>query len=168
MANPDNGSIIEIAGINFKYICHEKFDLSESIIGTPPYDPLIKVENTLEENKYIVTVGSYIPYSLDVVTMPSSSLEIIENYIYIKYNGNTNVNTLIPTTNPNGKVICRDFNIVYESKPDSTKFCFYLITFEYTFVFQNALQVEAVIIRDENLDPETSRGTVSTPSNPSV
>ncbi len=160
----------QIAGLKFELLNHINYGNACSI---PDYEigfnPIIKVEN-IEKNKFIVSICNYLPEILfPIKDTPSSSFPIKESQIYIQYNGITSVQTQIPTTNPDSTIICRDFNLIYDSKePNPESFCFHSIVFEYSFEETDALNAEAIIVKDENLDPETSRGTVSTPANPTT
>lgn len=170
----ENGSPeVKIAGIYFK--CTKLKVFKNETVGkfeiSPNYNPLIKIENCFKEKSYTVTIGTYLPNELNEIkeSMCSSAFEVISKYLYIKYNGITNINTEITTKNIDEMVLCRDFDLIYDSKiSNSTKFCFYLIEFQYYFAKKEAFGAEAIIVKDENLDPRTTRGTVTTPRNPGL
>lgn len=168
--NTEERKIVEIAGINFTCIFHKKYEqelLTDSEIKTISA-PMIKIEDTLLENTYRVTIGAYLPKELDELVKLESCFPILENFVCIKYNGIGMINTSISTTNTNESVLCRNFDLIYKNTEPvgSGKYNLNVIVFEYTFISPSALNAEAIMVRDVNIDPVTSRGTVCTPANP--
>ncbi|MGH1385940.1 hypothetical protein [Kordia sp.] len=161
--------IQELAGLQLQIELFKKLNETPFKPGleTSIFDPLVSVKPTDEEHTYLMNIVACIPEgtSLKSNTDIQSAIALsTENKVHLKYNGLSRTPTDITTTNYEGKVICRNFEIVYDCE-DSTpsNYEFYLIVVKYTVLNAiYAINAEAVILFDQNVDPELSRGTVTT------
>lgn len=161
--------IQELAGLQLQIELFKKLNETPFKPGleTSIFDPLVSVKPTDEEHTYLMNIVACIPEgtSLKSNTDIQSAIALsTENKVHLKYNGLSRTPTDITTTNYEGKVICRSFEIVYDCE-DSTpsNYEFYLIVVKYTVLNAiYAINAEAVILFDQNVDPELSRGTVTT------
>lgn len=159
----------ELAGLQLQIDFFKKLnDIAfQPDLETSIFDPLVSVKPTDEEDTFIMNIVACIPEakSLQPTTDIQSTIALdTENKIHLKYNGLSRIPTDIGTTSYEGKVICRSFEIVYNCKDSSPKnYEFYLIVVKYTLLDpMYAISAEAVILFDQNIDPELSRGTVTT------
>ncbi len=152
--------------ISFKLKDFEK--LKEGILfENKPKGPLVNMSD-VEKGSYkpfMVTILAYLPsnelnkvcLSPDVI----NKLELLKNYIYLTYYGVK----VVTTTDRNGNrqlVDCRDFRVEFNCKEIAETYDLYYIQFEYQLVGET-LPVDAIIVRDDDEDPELDRGTVTTP-----
>lgn len=159
----------EFAGVQLQIEFFKK--LNENVFQpeseTSVFDPLVSVKSSDEDNTFIMTIVACIPEAVSLktnTTIQSSIVVDTESKVHLKYNGISRISTDIGTTNFEGKVICRNFEIVYDcEKSNPTNYEFYLIVAKYTLLNPlDAINAEAVILHDKNIDPELSRGTVTT------
>ncbi len=164
---------IQILGEPIAEKLKRNVEISEIIV-----EPLANIYEKKEDGEgigdYTVNILAYVAKEkhLEDLALSCSSFSVFKNeqgnnLLAIKYNGLVGVNTWINVENSNNQVYCRDFEIVYDAKEKKNinKFDLYLISFDYTLTKTeniNNISAEAIIVRDENLDPDTSRGTIST------
>lgn len=162
---------ITVAGLEFELkFCNkindkpiEKWETSEI--------PAANIYNSESSETYTVNILTYIPIDFKTIegyTQPHIDLLPEEtNKLFFIYDGVSTVKTSINKSDENNIVLCRKFMIDYDSSNDEdTKFNLYHIKLHYRILNTNNQSVEAIIIHDKNLDPETSRGTVITTENP--
>ncbi len=137
---------------------------------TPSTSPIIEPETSIPEpatnviekdDKNYVNIFAYLPNHLVEVEQVESAIEITKD-IWLQFNGLVNIPTPIPNA-PSGTVLCRAFKVVFNSDvPDPQPYPdLYRISFSYA-VTADSVNAEALFVQTENLDPETSRGTVTT------
>ena len=135
-----------------------------------PEGPLVNMSDleTGIENPYTVTVLAYLPsnqlnsvcFSPEVI----NKLELIKKDIYLTYYGVKVVTTL--DRNQNRQLVdCRDFRVEFNCKEVADTYDLYYIQFEYQLL-EDTLPVDAIIVRDDDEDPELDRGTVTMPAKP--
>ncbi len=111
-------------------------------------------------DKYHVNIFAYLPDNLIDLEHVESAAKV-SNKIWLQYNGLANIPTPIPNQ-PSGTVLCRTFEVVFESQEEATKYPnLYRISFNYS-VRAHSVNAEAIFVLSENLDPKTSRGTITT------
>jgi len=133
--------------------------------------PLVNV-SVVESDKgktFDLKIVAFIPAMLSYVdTKPDSTIEMPlnnnGNSIFLQYNGIFRLQTPIQTNQEDKALLCREFELLYEASDMNTGYDVYMFVVNYELVFDNMQKAEAVIIRDRNIDPETSRGTVTTSS----
>jgi hypothetical protein len=155
---------ITLAGLDFVINFCNKINAQPIPLAEVPQQSLANIyANPQGERHYIVNIISFLPLKLDLLENTSSGLFLNEEKtIFFNYNGVTDVKTSIHTEN--GLVVSRDFNIVYDSTdPIPSEFDMYHIQIDYKIASLRTQSVEAIIVHDKNLDPETDRGTVTSP-----
>lgn len=113
-------------------------------------------------NTYTVNIVTYIGAERNKLTAEQQENSVkINNQVALRYNQTVaEVNTEIKPD-----VTCRDFQIIFDGPENQTEFNKVHIQFEYSYP-ENIESVEAIIVRDKDLDPRTDRGTVTTPIEP--
>ncbi|WP_438422341.1 hypothetical protein [Aquimarina macrocephali] len=155
---------ITLAGLDFVINFCNKINTQPIPLAEIPQQSLANIyANPKGERHYIVNIISFLPLKLDPVKNASSGLFLNEEKtIFFNYNGVTDIKTSIHTES--GLVVSRDFNIVYDSTdPIPSEFNMYHIQIDYKIASLRTQSVEAIVVHDKNLDPETDRGTVTTP-----
>lgn len=153
-------------------------------------EPLVNIYNN-GNGTFTINVVAFLPDDIEKIDdkeLDNSSFFIDrDKKIAFSYNGVSGVSTGISTTHPNDAVFTREFQVIYKSeylnsfngnaihtasegKKDKSdkdpKFNAYHIKIIYGFISCNFQSAEAVIVKDKNLDPETTRGTVSSSTRP--
>lgn len=156
-----------IAGVNFdlnfaKKINTQPIPLNE--ISKQPITNIYKSDKGSKETPiYTVNILSYIPQEINKnPKADGSGFFVVPELVFFQYNGTSLVETEVVTTNEN-RVTSRSFEIVYDGTEKQTEFDLFHIQLEYHLTGDLQQAVEAIWVRDENLDPRTDRGTVSTP-----
>ncbi|CAL2086065.1 hypothetical protein [Tenacibaculum sp. 190524A05c] len=120
-------------------------------------------------NTYTVNIVSHVPTQLNIDTPPDPnvvvSLDNNAGYLYLAYNGIQAVNTPINQGNVNCRVFWFEYNssVDLDNPPADTQFNLYHTQFDYT-IEQAGGNAEAIFVQERNDDPETDRGTVTTPA----
>ncbi len=133
-----------------------------------PQGPLVNMSDveTGNHEPFIVTILAYLPNNTlhEVCFSPSviDKLELKKNYIYLTYYG-VKVVTYLDRNDNRQLIDCRDFRVEYNCKEKSEFFDLYYIQFKYQLA-SDTLPVDAIIVRDDDEDPETDRGTVTMPA----
>ncbi len=167
----------EIGGLLFVVKQFEKIGSEVLSDKLPMKMPLVNIQKVDHlSNSYRCCVTAFVPSNLDSLDnetqsmLPLSSSENLIDKLFLKYNGIVKVVTGIDNNNGDGKseeqltpISCRGFELVYSSS-HTLSYNVYYIVFDYTIMEENAFHTDAIIIQDENIDPETSRGTVTTSS----
>ena len=121
-------------------------------------------------NTYTVNIVSHVPTQLNIDTPPDPNLVVsLDNnagYLYLAYNGIQAVNTPINQGNVNCRVFWFEYNspVDLDNPPADTQYNLYHTQFDYT-IEQAGGNAEAICVHERNDDPETDRGTVTTPAN---
>ncbi len=129
-----------------------------------PTGPLVNISDIegTTDTPYTVTVLAYLPDNKLNKVENTSGLSLQSDLIYLNYYGGV----VVKTTNKGGEevdLLCRDFRVEYNCKEKSPKFNLYYIQFEYQLL-PGTPSVDAIIVRDDDEDPRTDRGTVTTPA----
>ncbi len=132
--------------------------------------PLANIyENTSKDNTYTVNIVSHVPTSVNLDT-PADPDEVVSldndaGYLYLAYKGIQAVGTPINQGNVNCRVFWFEFNSSVDTKnpPPGTEFNLYHTQFDYT-VESTGGSAEAIFVQERNDDPDTDRGTVTTPA----
>ncbi|QMU65261.1 MAG: hypothetical protein GKR88_13810 [Flavobacteriaceae bacterium] len=83
--------------------------------------------------------------------------------LYLKYNGLVAISTWINSDRDNKRVHCRSFEVLFNAKRNIQDFNLVRTSFNYSVKNpNNSVNAEAILVRNENIDPRTSRGTVTT------
>ncbi|WP_369048240.1 hypothetical protein [Tenacibaculum sp. UWU-22] len=89
-------------------------------------------------------------------------IEIVDS-VYLKYNGLIGIPTWINSNRGNQRVYCRDFEVLFKAENNIEDFNLVRISFDYSLKNPDYnVEAEAILVRNENIDPRTSRGTVTT------
>jgi hypothetical protein len=116
---------------------------------------------------FVVNIFCYLPKTLNVLDESDvpNKITLISNYVYLQYNGPINKATEIITKLPNQEITCRNLEIVYNAPENQPTFKLFQVQFEYQ-VLDGTPSVEAIIVRDNDVDPKIDRGTITSPLRP--
>lgn len=163
-----------IAGLTISLNFCKKINVSpicvEEVSKGSPLANIYKDEKCSCSKTSSYTVNILIHVPVDIESMDSldltSGLFIKDKLLYLSYNGVNDIKTSI-NNDDNGKVVCRVFGVDYyydsKTKGAATDFDLYHVQFNYSFKNSNTQAVEAILVQGVNEDPETDRGTVTTP-----
>ncbi|GAA3630653.1 hypothetical protein [Flavivirga jejuensis] len=129
-------------------------------------EPLVSIYKTQTEGAYTVNIIARVP--LSVISLQNSCTPLSsglflnnEKTLFLNYNGVSNISTSV--NKPNEILLCRTFSVVYDSETKVNEdYDLYHIQFNYSFLSKNFQSAEAIIVKLNNTDPETDRGTVTT------
>ncbi|AUP78596.1 hypothetical protein [Flavivirga eckloniae] len=154
MSLPQQIGGIEINSISFEQL---KLDVDTLNAISEPTASVIEKSN----NEFNVNIFTHLPATLKVIQSMNSAFKVNEN-IWVRYDGLLNISTPI-TSHPPG-IPCRSFEVVYEAQePNPSVFILYKISFDYSITTpESGVEAEAIFVRNNDLDPRTSRGTVTT------
>lgn len=115
---------------------------------------------------YLVTVMAYVPANQTLQPIPESNrtglaLNDAET-LYLNYEGVT-ISTYTDRNGNRQITDCRNFIVEYNCDETAEAYQLYYIQFEYA-LFNSTNLVNSVMVRDQNDDPETDRGTVTMPA----
>ena len=154
-----------IAGLSFQLNFFNKINQEPFKITSVSQQPLTNIYTNKNDDGYIVNVLAHMPTDLTELKADSlySGFYLDKHQkIYFNYNGIIKIHTSVENQNK-GIILCRDFNIEYDSISNVPEvFDMYYFQIEYKILSQDTQSVEAIIVQDKNLDPETDRGTVTT------
>ncbi|NQX85753.1 MAG: hypothetical protein HRT67_07585 [Flavobacteriaceae bacterium] len=128
--------------------------------------PLLTIyRNKSKSNTYTIDIATFIKQDLDDVKEPKSGFEtLIENKILLTFNKDNPLVDVKPNNPIRDKFIsipnCIKFTVEYYSK--ASDFDFYYFQIDLTLEEKTFNKLEGVVIYNQNDDPETSRGTVTT------
>jgi len=153
-------------GIEVELIRFDKFDadIPASEVPSGPLVSMSDIVTTSLPNHYTVTVLAYLPSGKTfkkVDETKKNGVSLKEEIIYLNYYGAT----VVTTVDRNGNrdlSLCRDFRIEYNCEEGADEFDVYYLQFNYA-LDAGALSVDSILVREVNDDPETDRGTVTTP-----
>lgn len=130
-------------------------------------EPFLHVESCADGSYRLHTIvfipKMLAPFPKDQVTadlLPIKSTESEEAKIYLKYNGITQEATELTTILQN-KILCRNFELLYDAIEGQSDYHVYKIVFNYALADSSTMSANGIVMRDRNIDPETSRGTVT-------
>lgn len=128
-------------------------------------EPLATIYGSQKDDTYTVNIIAHIPVNLNKLneTNVNSGLFLNkEKTLFLNYNGVCNIDTSVQKQDGSGVLLCRDFNIEYDSnEPVVDYYDIYQAQFDYKLADKNFQSVEAIIVKLINEDPETDRGTVT-------
>ncbi|WP_062061699.1 hypothetical protein [Aquimarina longa] len=160
-----------IAGLQFEPKFCKKINTTLIESWEISANPLSNIYKTQKEGVYTVNIIVHIPHGCIVIPNGvQSGFDLIpktehKNTLFFQYNGVSSITTSINKPDDHNNVLCRDFGIVYEyelsENEHSPMYDLYHIQIDYTIIQKSALSVEAILVQDTNLDPETDRGTVT-------
>ncbi|WP_298547851.1 hypothetical protein [uncultured Aquimarina sp.] len=163
------GNKITIAGLEFEPKFCKKINKDPIDVWEVSRIPLANIYNSEDSGTYAVNIIIHIPVNFKTIQNPNqSSFELIskdlKNKIYFSYNGVSTIETEISTVTDSDIILCRNFGIDYETYNELEPMTYDLfhIKIHYSIKENYGQSVEAIIVHDNNLDPETSRGTVTT------
>ncbi|TDQ29748.1 hypothetical protein [Tenacibaculum caenipelagi] len=158
MENPVN-----VNGVTLELKYFRKFDtnISADNVPTGPLVNMSRVETGNNATPNIVTVLAYLPDNTLNPVDNTSGLQLQGDEVYLNYYGVT------PTqiVNKDGgydTVSCRDFRVEFNCAEVASQYDLYYVQFAYQ-LDEGTPSVDAILVRSENDDPETDRGTVTTP-----
>ncbi len=156
-----NTPVVAVEGIEF--LC-ETFELLNYKIPTKQVanGPLVNIE-VVDETNYIVTILAFLP---DVALRPipeqrRTGISLLNDKIYLTYGGVKKV-SLVGEKFKHNEPLCRNFFIEYDSDIKAENYNSYYIKFKY-HLLAGTENVDGILVRDRNDDPETDRGTVTIP-----
>ncbi len=127
-------------------------------------EPLVNIYASGKQEEYTVNILSQIPQKLNEINEENAKSGLFlndTNTLLLNYSGVNTIGTSV--SKENGMLLCRDFNIDYNCPEKKySAYDLYHIQFNYSLQPKYAQSVEAIIVHDKNLDPETDRGTVTT------
>lgn len=158
------GNPVTVDGVTLTLVKVQKFNNANLPVANIASGPLVNTSSTENNNSspFTVTVLAYIPSNQQMNAVDNTSgLSLQGNQIYLNYYGTVNMNVL----NKNGgtdTVLCRDFRVEYNCDEGATTYDLLYLQFQYSLE-AGTPSVDAICVRDQNDDPETDRGTVTTP-----
>lgn len=159
------GNPITVNGVTLTLLDFQKFNNANVPAANRATGPLVNASGTEGGNAtpFTVTVLAYIPSNKPLNPVDNTSgLSLQGNQIYLNYYGTVNMQTL----NKNGgfdTVSCRDFRVEFNCDEEASTYDLYYIQFQYQ-IESGTPAVDAICVRDQDDDPETDRGTVTTPA----
>lgn len=150
-----------INGVTLNLVQFLEFDTNIPAANKPS-GPLVNISDVEGGNgtPYMLTVLAYLPSNTLNPVENTSGLPLKGNTIYLNYNGITPVNIL----NKKGgttTIQCRDFRVEFNCEEETTEYDLYYVQF--TYKINDGSSADAVLLRDDDEDPELDRGTVTTP-----
>ncbi|WP_028890058.1 hypothetical protein [Tenacibaculum ovolyticum] len=150
-----------INGVTLNLVQFLEFDTNIPAANKPS-GPLVNISDVEGGNNtpYTLTVLAYLPSNTLNQVENTTGLALKEDLIYLDYYGITDVNVL----NKEGNTItiqCRDFRVEFNCEEEATEYDLYYVQF--TYQINDGSSADAVLLRDDDEDPETDRGTVTTP-----
>lgn len=140
--------------------------VAASAIATGPLVHMSTPDNS--NAPYTVTVLAYVPSKQLLNPIPEENrtgLPLKGNKIYLNYVGTIDVESFDNANGQPTNKVCRDFLVEFNCLEEATEYDLYYIQFTYS-VNEGTDSVDAILVRDRDDDPETSRGTYTSGSNP--
>ncbi|WP_299134251.1 hypothetical protein [uncultured Tenacibaculum sp.] len=155
------GNSVTVNHVTLSLVKFEKF-VTNIPAANRPTGPLVNISGAEGSNStpYTVTVLAYLPDNPLNRVENTSGLQLQGDEIYLNYYGINPVNIL----NKEGgtdTVQGREFRVEFNCKEETTNYDLYYIQF--TYKVESGASADMIWVRDEDEDPETDRGTVSTP-----
>ncbi len=160
----------QIGGISLSVKLAKKLNKSGETIPLQEISesPLVHVSVVESEGNetFDVTIIAFIPAMLSFIEEPESAIEMPldhnRNSIFLQYNGIFRLQTPIQTNQEDNALLCREFELLYKTSDNNIYYDAYMFVINYGLMYKNMQKAEAIVVMDKNLDPETSRGTVTT------
>ncbi|WP_299108762.1 hypothetical protein [uncultured Tenacibaculum sp.] len=155
------GNPVTVNGVTLTLKDFRKFDTNIDAANKPT-GPLINMSGAEGGNDtpYTVTVLAYLPDNPLNPLENTSGLQLQGNQIYLNYYGINPVKVL----NKQGgsdTLQGREFRVEFNCEEEASLFDLYYIQFTYQVI--SGASADVIWVRDQNDDPETDRGTVTTP-----
>jgi len=154
-------------GIELQLVSFDKFNANIPATDVPS-GPLVSMSDLKEQGSqsyYTVTILAYLPSGKvfnDVNEGKMNGVSLLGNKIYLNYYGVTVATSL--DRNENRELSqCRDFRIEYNCEEGAKEFDVFYLQFNYS-LDRGTLSADAVLVREVNDDPDTDRGTRTTPA----
>jgi len=160
------GNQVNVNGVTLTLKDFRKFDTNISVDNVPT-GPLVNMSRDESGNSTTpntVTVLAYLPDNTLNPVDNINGLQLQGNEIYLNYYG------VVPTqiVNKDGgydTVNCRDFRVEFNCDEVASLYDLYYVQFAYQ-LDEGTPSVDMILVRSENDDPVTDRGTVTTPIDP--
>ncbi|CAL2079363.1 conserved protein of unknown function [Tenacibaculum sp. 190524A02b] len=177
MSNPNQKNMAEsttlnetvsVNGITLTLKDFKQFQQANIPKENKPTGPLVNVSDLegTTDTPYTVTVLAYVPSNPEGgfgSVKNRSGLQLPANFeLFLNYDGVEVVTTT--DRNKNRQLVdCRNFLVEYScNETQFDAYDLYYIQFEY-LLDDKTLPVDAILVRDKDDDPETDRGTVTSP-----
>ncbi|WBX71522.1 hypothetical protein [Tenacibaculum retecalamus] len=148
-------------GVTLNLVQFLEFDTNIPAANKPS-GPLVNVSEFEKGNNvpYILTVLAYLPSNTLNPVENTSGLPLKGNTIYLNYYG-IKPTTILKKDGTTGAIQCRDFRVEFNCDEETTEYDLYYVQF--TYQINDGSSTDAVLLRDDDEDPELDRGTVTTP-----
>lgn len=157
------GNPVNVNGVTLTLKDFRKFDTNISVDNVPT-GPLVNMSRDESGNSTTpntVTVLAYLPDNTLNPVDNTNGLQLQGNEIYLNYYGVTPTQIL----NKDGgydTVSCRDFRVEFNCDEVASQYDLYYVQFAYQ-LDEGTPSVDMILVRSENDDPRTDRGTVTGP-----
>ncbi|CAM1348891.1 hypothetical protein [Tenacibaculum insulae] len=150
-------------GVTLNLVQFLEFDTNIPAANKPS-GPLVNISGIKGGNNtpYTMTVLAYLPSNALNSVENTSGLALKDNTVYLNYYGITPTTVLKKDGTPE-VIDCRDFRVEFNCKEETTEYDLYYVQF--TYQINDGTSANATLLRDEDEDPETDRGTVTMPAN---
>lgn len=151
-------------GVTLNLVQFLEFDTNIAAANKPS-GPLVNISEVEGGNDtpYMLTVLAYLPSNTLNPVTNTSGLQLKGDTIYLNYYGITPT-TILKKDGTTGTIQCRDFRVEFNCEEETTEYDLYYVQF--TYQINDGTSADATLVRDEDEDPETDRGTVTTPVKP--
>ena len=148
-------------GVTLNLVQFLEFDTNIPAANKPS-GPLVNISDVESGNDtpYMLTVLAYLPSNTLNSVENTSGLPLKGDKIYLNYYGITPT-TILKKDGTTGTIDCRDFRVEFNCEEETTEYDLYYVQF--TYQINDGSSADAVLLRDDDEDPETDRGTVTVP-----
>ncbi|WP_075342233.1 hypothetical protein [Tenacibaculum agarivorans] len=157
---------VKVDGVTMNLLDFRKVGSLPATQCTIPSGPLTNSMGPYKfDNKeiYVVTVLAYIPDNeLETKVKDKSGLVLIKDKLYLNYKGVKDV-TIILADGKQQELTSRNFVVEYDCDENTDNYIIYQIRFAYN-LDEGTDPVDVIFVQDKDDDPETDRGTVTTPA----
>lgn len=149
-------------GVTLNLVQFLEFDTNIPAANKPS-GPLVNISDVEGGNgtPYMMTVLAYLPSNTLNPVENTSGLPLKGDTIYLNYYGITPT-TILKKDGTTGTIQCRDFRVEFNCDEETTEYDLYYVQF--TYKINDGSSADATLVRDEDEDPETDRGTVTMPA----
>lgn len=153
-----------IAGLQFELKFCKKVNTEPINSAETCLTPVVNISKSQSLDTFEVNIMLYVPTELwNITDRTQSSFYMLtgedEKKMLFSYNGVSIEKTSIGEQH----VTCRNFSIDYDNRQENpVNFDLYHTKLHYSIIENSGQTVEAIIVHGKNLDPETSRGTITT------
>jgi len=154
---------VTVNGVTLTLLDFQKVDANIPL-ASKPKGPLVNISDIegTSDTPYTVTVLAYLPDNTLKPITNTSGLQLQGNQIYLNYYGTTQVQ-YISGLGVTETLNCRDFRVEFDCEEEANQFDLYYIQYTYQ-LDPGTPSVDAILVRDDDEDPETDRGTVTMPA----